>query len=329
MKKARNKFILFLVTIIFVNVLFFSKVMAQELEIVKIYWFPSLIKTVLYIAEEEGFFREQGIKIEEVKLQNAAEALILLNQGALDVSFSPLSSGMINLIGESKNIRLTAGLARINNNNVGIVMRVRDNFEAPLDTKALLQGLKGKKLGIPILGDLSNYFVEKTLENNGVAIKDIQVVVMPLYSTGIALENGTLDAAHLTEPYITALKNKNKILFIPFSEEFLDAPITFLVYGQNFLVKKPELGVRFMKAYLKGCKQYSEGKTKRNIEIMKKNLQFDEETLKNANWPVVVPELSKLDKLEGYQDWLLEKKYINKKINFQSMLEKKFLERAR
>lgn len=327
MKKNWNKSILFFAAIIFVNILFLAKAMAQELETVKVYWFPNLIKPVLFIAEEEGFFQEQGIKIEDVKLQNSAEALILLNQGGLDISASPPSSGIINLIGENKNIRLTAPLIRIGANNTGIVFLRK--YGSPQDKKSLFKNLKGKKLGIPILGDVTNYLVEKTLETNSLFVKDMEVVVMPLNSIGIALENGSLDAGHLTEPYITLLKNKDKISFIPFSEEFQSAPLTFLIFGPNLLDKKPDLGVRFMKAFLKGCKQYCEGKTKRNIEIIKKYMQFDEETLKNANWPEIIPEFSNLDMLKGYQDWLLEKNHIKKKVDIELMIDRSFLERAK
>ena len=53
-----------------------------------------------------------------------------------------------------------------------------------------------------------------------------------------------------------------------------------LYYGPAFLDKDPELGRRFMVAYLQGVKQYNEGKTERNLEILQNYTRLDRDLLK-------------------------------------------------
>lgn len=107
-------------------------------------------------------------------------------------------------------------------------------------------------------------------------------------------------------------------------------PGGFLIYGQKLLVKNPELGIKFMVAYLKGWEKYKEGKTVRNIEILEKRFEMDKELLKKMYWPIINPDgIYKTKILKDYQDWLLEKNYIKEKINIDSLIDLKFLKKAK
>ncbi|MFC2023722.1 ABC transporter substrate-binding protein, partial [Chloroflexota bacterium] len=49
-----------------------------------------------FIAEEEGFFADQGLEIEFVPFKRSSEAIVPLVQGELDVLAGTLSFGLLN-----------------------------------------------------------------------------------------------------------------------------------------------------------------------------------------------------------------------------------------
>ncbi|TAK11799.1 MAG: hypothetical protein EPO32_11055 [Anaerolineae bacterium] len=63
-----------------------------------------------------------------------------------------------------------------------------------------------------------------------------------------------------------------------------------VVYGQQLIEENPDLGNRFMVAYLKGVRQYLEGPTERNLEIISAATGVDAETLAGICWPYMRPD---------------------------------------
>lgn len=61
--------------------------------------------------------------------------------------------------------------------------------------------------------------------------------------------------------------------------------IGLLTYGPNLLEANPEVGDRLMTAYLKGVRQYNQGKTARNMEVLKQYTELDEDVLESSCWP--------------------------------------------
>ena len=64
-----------------------------------------------------------------------------------------------------------------------------------------------------------------------------------------------------------ALDSGSAVVLVPGKDFLPDWPLP-VYYGPAILDKDPELGKRFMVGYLKGVKQYNEGKTERNLAIL-------------------------------------------------------------
>lgn len=326
MKKGK---LLLYVSFIFMHYFFVLKADAKDLETVKVFHKPLITQAPVIIAYEEGFFKEQGINLEFVGARDAAEALILLIQGSLDAGILIPIAGMYNASGEGKNVRIVSGASYYKKGVEYLGLVIKDNSGVKQNTTGLIKNLKGKKIGVPVLGSFSHYLINNLLKENGMSDKDVELTIMPFSSIVMALKTDVLSAGELAEPFIMQLKNESKINFIPYPYE---TQTTFLIFGPNLLTKNPDLGIRFMIAYLKGCQKYNEGKNKRNIEILKKHLGLDEEILKKMAWPVINPqtafEANNVTILNDYQEWLFGKDYINKKIKVDSMFDKNFMERA-
>ncbi len=332
MRIGRKRMVL-CVSFIILNLFSLQHAYSKELEAVKVYYKPTIGQAPIMIAVEEGFFEEQGIKVEFVKVNTSSEIWLLFLNGAIDVKLAAPASALYTAAALNKNIKLVAGSNYLKRGNKSEGLAVRTGANNKADTETIVKGLKGKKLGILQVGSLASYLVDITLKKYGLSDKDVELVNMPLSSMSQALQSGILDAGILSEPFVSILRMKygDLITMVPFGDASPDTPYIFMVYGERLLVKDPQLGVRFMTAWLKGLRQYDEGKTARNMEIIEKYTELDEETLKNVDWVILNPdgiyESSKI--LDNYQDWLLGKNLIDKKVPAGSLVDTSFLERAR
>jgi NitT/TauT family transport system substrate-binding protein len=182
----------------------------------------------------------------------------------------------------------------------------RDLVENGTVTK--VSDLKGRK--IMTSGDQA-YRISRILKSGNLTPDDVTMVSMDFPSGVLALRNGAVDAADLTEPYVTqALDGKVAVMLFP-TETFTPDYPTPLFYGSTFLDKDPELGRRFMVAYLQGVRKYNEGKTERNLAILGNYTHFDRELLNQSCWlPINQTGDPAKKPVRDYLDWL----YANKQI---------------
>jgi NitT/TauT family transport system substrate-binding protein len=241
MKKInRTKLIVLCVLLVCINFVCIRGAVSQETKNLKFYYQPTISRAPIYIACEEGFFKEQGINLEFVKLEDASQALILLMQGSLDAMIGPVTAGVFNAVAGGKEIKFVAGAAYFTPGDkfAGLCIRKNSNMR-DFDNSGLIKALKNKKIANVIYGDFAHYFIDVLINKNGLSLKDIELVMMPFPAIVGSIEKGTVDAGLLTEPFITSLKDKNLITLIPYSEIF-NGPCNFLIYGPNLLLKDRE-----------------------------------------------------------------------------------------
>jgi NitT/TauT family transport system substrate-binding protein len=275
---------------------------------VRVAYLPIISNGPLFIAQEEGYFARQGINVEFVKFQSAPASLPALINGDIAVSGGQVSSGLVNAIMKGANLRIVADKGRASSGfctTNGIVVR-RELFESGKVTK--ISDLKGKKI---MFTNDQSYLVSLLLERGNLTPDDVEIVNMDFASGVVALTNGAVDAGDLTEPFITQVNNSGAaVMLIPTNEYCPDWPLP-LFYGPAFLDRDPELGRRFMVAYLQGVRQYNQGKTERNLVILENYTHLDRDILKQSCWMPVADNGDIPKKpVREYVDWM----YATKKI---------------
>lgn len=276
---------------------------------VRVGYAPLVSNGPLFIAMDEGYFARHGINVELVKIQNGPDMIPPLVNGDIAAGGSGVSAALINAVSKGGRVRIVADKGRAAPNqscNTSGVMVRRDLYLSGAVTKA--SDLKGKKIGIPSTPD---YRTSRMLKMGNLTSDDVEIISMDFASSVVALRNGAVDAADLTEPYITQLLDDNvAVMLIPTEESCPDYP-TPLYYGTTFLDKDPELGRRFMVAYLEGVRQYNLGKTERNLEILSNYTPLDRDLLQRSCWvPIARNGDLPRQPLRDYMDWM----YANKKI---------------
>ncbi len=282
------------------------------------------------IAEEEGFFNKQGFQIEFMKIIDSVEALPTLIKGDLDVMADVFYPSYLNAIARGANIKIVA--------DRGYLSPTGCTYSAIMARRTLVEEgklnhisqLKGRRVAVTQAASIMGYFLEKILRQEGLTFADVEPVVLPLPARIAAFEKGAIDIAFISEPWISRiLDTGHAVIWKPAQHLMPNLQFAFLMYGPTLLEKNPDAGKQFMVAYLKGVRQYNQGKTKRNLEIIAKHTGLDREFLQKCCWQALRSDgRINIDSILDYQSWALNKGFLDKQVPPNQFWDPRFIEYA-
>lgn len=297
-----------------------------ELDVVRIAVHSRIASSALHIADEEGFFRDEGIRLEFVETTRSTQAMPVLDRGDIDAIIGAPSVGLYSALAKGAHFRIVADRAYLDPDGcaVSAIMGRHDAF--PNDSPTASQ-LRGKRFSINPAGTVA-YTMDMYLKSVGLADSDINVVKLSEGLEAQAFETNALDGMHVSEPYLSRLRERGHRVLAVTSRLAPGAHTSVLLFGPSIL-NRPELAQRFMNAYLRGSRRYSEGSTPRNIEIIAKRLGYDTAMLRNICLPKTRTdgELN-LDWLLRFQEWAVEKGHLDKVVGREAGVDLSFARRA-
>src|SRR4030042_7026068 len=152
----------------------FSSCSTQEAELVhlKVVDLPYQSITAFHIADEEGYFAEQGIEVEFVKFTSVTQAIPLLAAGDLDVGVGSMNAGFINAIAQNLDLKMVDGTDYTFPERESQSLMVRKDLydSGELDT---LAEVRGKKIALPCISCINDFALSKTLELADLTLSDI------------------------------------------------------------------------------------------------------------------------------------------------------------
>ncbi|MCO6453574.1 MAG: ABC transporter substrate-binding protein [Caldilineales bacterium] len=290
---------------------------------------PFLSYAPFFIAIEEGFFRDEGLEIEIVHLDKTSAAIPALIQGDIDAAGAIPGAGWFNAFADDASLKIVAdrgSWAADNCDYSGLVLRseaiVGDALVHP-------QALRDWRIaGDPVATE--GFYIERTLQNYGLTLGDVTVEDLPPPVLAEALQNGSVNLVHATEPWLTRLMQDESVALWKGAKDVSpDFQFALLVFGPNLLEKDRDTGERLIRAYLRGVRQYNEGKTDRNIEMIAQTTELDPDLLREACWPSIRSDgMINVDSLLEFQDWLIGKGYLDQKVDAKDFWDPAFAEQA-
>jgi NitT/TauT family transport system substrate-binding protein len=260
-----------------------------------------------FIAQEEGYFNEYGINMEFVNFTKTSEALALLVAGDIDVFSGAVNSGLINVISKEKNIKVVADRGHYQPGTCtyqGLVVR-KDLYDSGKVTKAA--DLKGQTFATTSAGT-GGYILGTYLAQAGLTLDDVILNDIPNAGYIDAFANKTLTGVTPPEPDLTHLLKAGNAVLLAKGEDVLGIfQVTIVSFNKNLLINNPDAGIRFLAAYLKGVKQYNEGKTDRNLEILSKATGETTDLLRDICWlPIRADGLIDFPSVDKLQQWSIK-----------------------
>jgi NitT/TauT family transport system substrate-binding protein len=302
---------------------------AKEPDTIKVAVRPFLSNAPFFIAQEEGYFEEQGLIIEYVAIQRSSQAIPVIEKGDLDVVAGSPSAGILNAITRGANIKLVAGKGKIATSGCSAMGIMASNSFLKAHPSKNIEDLKGAKIALNPTS-WSAYFVEKYLNQANLSMDDIEIFQGSTAEQFEALQDESIDMVSSLEPLLTQIKNAGiGDEWIAASQIIPGFSYSQLWFGPTFLKENPDLGKRFMVAFLKGVHQYNLGKTDRNVEILAKYTELDEEFLRQACWINIANDgmISIPDVME-FQDWAFDEGLLDEIVPEEMFWDQSFLDYA-
>lgn len=284
---------------------------------VKLVVLPFLSQAPIFIALEEGFFTREGIDIERVALSSSYLALPGLMAGEPDAAIPQAGPSLFNAIARGGQARIVAP---------GVVMAGGCSYAAFYGTGLTLAELTSgqeRKLSISADADaFEGYLVDLLRRRPGGEKLQVTYREMPAQAQQAALASHAVDLAFMSEPWLTRMNQAGVGKVAVGGEELLpDGQFTALMFSKRMLDPTNDVGKRFMRAWLAGLKQFHEGKTPRNLDIVARATKLSPELLTAACWPTMPADGKvRTESLEAYQRWLLDRKVIDRLIPATEMV---------
>lgn len=207
----------------------------------------------IFVGIEKGFFAEQHIVLESTFFKSGAEIAPAVATGQVDVAVTSSGAALFNAMVRGIEMKIVAeGLSLEPNapggDPSGIVVRktLFDNGEV---TSAA--GLKGRTLASTAPGQILDQILRTYLEKSGVPASEVKFVSMPLPDMLPAISSGAIDGAMIIDPFLSMAEADGLAVRLATASEVMpNATQAFVIYSNNMFENR-DLGLRFLKAYLK------------------------------------------------------------------------------
>ena len=210
-----------------------------------------------FIAERKGYFREQDIAVKFVPFDAGPKMIAPLGAGQLDVAAGASSAGLYNASARGIDVRIVAdkGSAPPQYDYMPMLVRKQLVDSGKVRTYADLKGLKIAEAGE---GGSPGSTLNEALKKGGLAYNDVNHVYMGYPQHVPALANGAVDASITTEPSATQAIASGAAVRFSDDKLYPGQQIAVLLYGGDFIRKRPDVAKRFMVAYVKAARFYND-----------------------------------------------------------------------
>jgi len=265
---------------------------------------PYLTLMPFYIAAEEGYFAEQNLDVEFVRLGRDTELMTALARGQVDVAGGMLTANELSLIEKGVSIRMVASLGDLSPDACSYAAFIvrREHLESgALQNRERIRGLRfDTNLFLPF-----GYFIDEFLRPFELTTADLDIVDLPSPAALAAIADGAIDVTIDSEPFISQhLDSEETAIWVAAEQIAPGYVFAALRYGPTILNERPEVGERFAVAMLKAIRQYNLGKTARNLDIVERASGLSRERVATSCWPVTADD-GRIDAaiFRGYQEW--------------------------
>ena len=259
------------------------------------------------IAQENGYFEEEGIKV-NLELFNAAKDRdAALQAGQLDGVLADETA-----IAIYQNSDMDMQITGATNGYWTLVATGQSNIHS-------LEDLKGKKIGGP-KGTILHQVLVAALKEQKMTIKDVNFVDMQIPDAVTALSSGEIDCALVAGP--SALQCLNSGSKKVCDGEGLVSGITVIAVNSEFAEKYPDLVKRFMKVHDETL-DYMKDNYDDMISKVAKELDISEDDVKSLyEWYDFDDDIDdeEIKALYDTQDFLLENDMQQNKIKIEDYI---------
>ncbi|OLS35145.1 ABC transporter substrate-binding protein [Bacillus sp. MRMR6] len=279
-------------------------------------WYPNAVHSFLYVAEEKGYFKEQGLDVEIQMPADTNDPLRLVAADKIDmaISYQPQV-----LVARGEDIPVVSFAALVRHPLNQLMVPTNGDIQSPKD-------LEGKSIGYPSI-PLNEAIIQTMIESDGgkydkVKMVDVGWDLIPAIATK---NTDALIGAYINHEKLLLEKEGHPVRTInPVDYGVPDYYELVLVASENALKENADVFKKFIAAITKGQNDVVEHpKEALSILLNHENQSSPlDEDIESKSLEMLLPLMHSNNQPFGYQDpstwenvaqWLYETKVIKKK----------------
>lgn len=300
----------------------------------------SATDAVLFIADQKGYFKDEGLKVKFTKFDSAAKMIAPLGAGQLDVGAGAPSAGFYNAVARDIDVRIVADKGSLVHGYDYMPVLVRKDLVDSGKVKTVAD-LKGLKVAEPAEGTSTASTLASVLESGGLDYDDVdhQFVGFPEHVSSFA--NGAIDASATTEPTASVIVDAGTAVRMFDSTDTYDKQqLAVVLYSGAFSEDRSAVAQCFMKAYVKASKDYNaavadgtwdSGQGKEAVSIISKAVGISPELFAKTVPSFIAPDGAvNTESLEKDYTFFKERGWLegDRKADFSKLVDTTFVEKA-
>jgi NitT/TauT family transport system substrate-binding protein len=211
----------------------------------------------LYLGQETGIFKKQGLNLELVFIPGGSLSLQALIGKSLDLLMTG-GPPVVNAYLQGARIKIIAGVTNL----LPYTFVVTSGIEST-------ELIKGKKIGISRFGSNTDYVVRLALNHFSLTPNDVQIIqVGGSQARLVALQSGAIQATVLSPEEALVAQKLGFGVLLDFIEKGIEFPHVNFVAREDYLETQPQTVRAFMKAYVETVRYYKTHRTEAVKKIM-------------------------------------------------------------
>lgn len=302
------------------------------LDKVKTGYLPLVSFVPIFVAIDEGYFKEQNIELDLTRFNSGTHMLPALAIGEIDVASGGPGGPFYNAIAQNTGFKIVADKGRMSKGHSYLVLVVRKDILASGRVKSL-KDIMTLKVGQMTKSSINAFVLNQMMKHEGLDYNKLDLTFLPPPKQFQALESKAIDAAMTVEPWAARAIEKGVATVFKTADDWLgdrDIQIAVIMYSGQFAKEKRDLAQRWMNAYLKGIAyHHSHG------------FQNDAELAIIGKWTKVPANIVRLsipayfskdggvnvESLEEAQDWYLAEGFTKTRVSMREAVDLSFLKK--
>jgi NitT/TauT family transport system substrate-binding protein len=201
----------------------------------------------LYVAQQRGFFADAGLHVKLVPVTGSSSVIPDLVTGHVQVVFGNYVSDILAQAHGAASLRFLAAGNVSGPHEQEVVVLPGSPITSP-------SGLRGKTIGVNALNNVGTMMIQAVLGQYGVPASAVHFVDIPFPDVAAALAAHRIDAAYISDPFLTAANQKYGTRPVFDCDQGLVAnlPISGYVTTTSWAARNPRTAAAFVRALERG-----------------------------------------------------------------------------
>lgn len=204
--------------------------------------FDNLLYIGLYVADEGGFFKKEGLNVKINTAGGDAQAMAALTSG--NCHFAQCDPAFVAIANEGGWDGRVVGVVVDKAAFWGVTFNKSIN---PIET---IDSLKGKKIAVYAYPNTAYVIQKELLDKAGLQIgKDVYLIEVPFGTELATLKDGRADIAQTLEPNVSTVEQQGGHCVLSYPEIYSNIAFSGLIASKEYLMKNGETVKKFIRAY--------------------------------------------------------------------------------